>query len=85
MPDTAWLGPSARFARFVWLGAGLTAIAGCGPREAGSIKLPEVKTLAGKPGFGPPAAKGSPVGQGPGDFRAAPAPRGKTARRSGVR
>jgi hypothetical protein len=75
MPVSARFSQMARFVRLVVLGAGLVAMTGCGPPEVGSIKLPESLKRSGKPGYGPPAAKGGPTSLRPGDFRAAPAPR----------
>jgi hypothetical protein len=85
MPASSRLSQTARFALLVLFGAGLVAMTACGSPEIGSIKLPESLKRSGKPGSGPSVANESPMRLGPGDFRAAPAPRRKSPRRPGGR
>jgi hypothetical protein len=81
MPMSAGLIKVARSAGLIALGVGLFVVAGCGPPEAGSVKLPESFKRSGLRTFGPAASEGPSPGVGPGDFR--PAPKTKPGRRRG--
>jgi hypothetical protein len=81
MPRLAWFGKAARFARLPALGIGLLVVAGCGPPEAGSVKLPAELRQGAKPGYGPVGAKAATRPLGVGLFRVEP--KTKPGRRRG--
>jgi hypothetical protein len=81
MPISSRLLTVACFARVVSLGAGLLAVAGCGPPEAGSVEVPEHLQRSGPMTIGPAISKGTSPSLGPGDFR--PAPKPQAGRRRG--
>jgi hypothetical protein len=54
------------------------AVAGCGPQEAGTIKVPEELRRTGPGGF-----RGKPVSTGPGDFVVEPPTKGGPAKGPG--
>jgi hypothetical protein len=62
----------ARIALMAGCGAVLLAIAGCGPPEAGSVKLPEDLKRSGATVYGPASSKGATASLGPGDFQPMP-------------
>ena len=55
MPASVGIRNVARFASTLSLGLGLLVVAGCGPPEAGSIKLPADFKRPGRMGYGPGA------------------------------
>ena len=67
----------ARFASTLSLGLALLVVVGCGPPEAGSIKLPADFKHPGRMGYGPGVSQGLPPAPTPGQFGPAPA-RAKT-------
>jgi hypothetical protein len=83
MPMSARFIEVARFARLIALGLGLLFLAGCGPPEAGSVKLPESFPRSGPKAFGPAASEGPSPGVGPGQFRPEPPRRAGTKARGG--
>jgi hypothetical protein len=83
VPIWARFSPETRLARLMSMGMGLFVAAGCGPPEAGSVKLPEGLKRPGPMGYGPAATKGTSPGLGPGQFRPAPARQAGTKPRGG--
>jgi hypothetical protein len=83
MPMSARFIEVVRFARLISLGLGLFAVAGCGPPEAGSVKLPESFKRSGPRAYGPAASEGPSPGVGPGQFRPEPPRRAGTTPRGG--
>jgi hypothetical protein len=81
MPTSSWCIKVAHIAPIVSLGIGLLVVAGCGPPETGSIKLPEGLKRPGPKGYRPVASQaGSP---GPAPSRFAPPPKTRPGRRRG--
>ena len=80
MPKSSLFLTAARFAPIIALGIGLL-VGGCGPPEAGSVKLPEELRQGAKLGYGPGAAKAGTHQLGPGQFQLAP--KTKPGRRRG--
>ena len=71
----------ARFRLLIPLGLGLLVVAGCGPPEAGTVKLPAELRQGARLGYGPGAAKAGMSPPGPGQFRVEP--KTKPGRRRG--
>jgi hypothetical protein len=82
MPMSSWFIKVARIAPILSLGLGLLVVAGCGPPEAGSVKLPADFKRSGPMGYGPAASKGTSSGLAPGQFRPEPRPAAAKARRT---
>jgi len=76
MPDSIDL--LARLARRVALGAGLFAGTACGPREAGSVKLPKDFHGSGPMGYG--AVSSKRAASGAGNFYPAPGTKKRPSR-----
>ena len=72
MPRLAWFVKGARFALLPALGIGLLVVAGCGPPEAGTVKLPAELRQGAKLRYGPGAAKAGMSPPRPGQFRVEP-------------
>jgi hypothetical protein len=81
MPMSSRFLKVVRIAPILSLGLGLLLVAGCGPPEAGSVKLPAELSRGAKPGYGPGAAKAETRQLGPGQFRVEP--KTKPGRRRG--
>jgi hypothetical protein len=70
MPRSTRFVKVVRLAPILSLGIGLLVVAGCGPPEAGSVKLPEELRRGTKPRYGPGAVKAGTRLLGPGQSRA---------------
>ena len=62
-------------------GIGVLVVVGCGPPEAGSVKLPEELKRGTEPGYGPGMVKAGMSPPGSGQFRVEP--KTKPGRRRG--
>jgi hypothetical protein len=81
MPISAWFSKLALWVPVVIWGIGLLVVAGCGPPELGSVKLPAEVSQGAKLGFGPNAAKAGTRPLGP--VQVGVAPKTKPGRRRG--
>jgi hypothetical protein len=69
----------ARVAAILSLGTGLLLVAGCGPPELGSVKVPAELRRGARLRYGPGASRPGTVSPSPGQFP--PAPKAKPGRR----
>ena len=81
MVTSARLIEVARCRLLIPLGIGLLVVVGCGPPEAGTVKLPAELRQGAKLRYGPGAAKAAMSPPGPGPFRVEP--KTKPGRRRG--